>query len=105
MVERADGRLSRKEQRSQAYPLLVGQFVSMLHTVKDRPLCNHALVLPRRWGVDCTLVWVGPNRRLSTNDEGLASTKEAWSYLAMTQLMVTRLAPCGLLRHALEPGN
>lgn len=53
----------------------------------ERPLCKRALVLPRRKGVACTLACMGPNRGLSMNDVGLASTNEAWSHLAMIRSM------------------
>lgn len=49
-------------------------------------------VLPRRWVVERTFAWLGRYRRLSKDYEYLAATEEAWIYLAMTQLMVRRLA-------------
>jgi len=50
-------------------------------------------VLPRRWVVERTFAWLGRNRRLSKDYEFLPATTEAWIYLAMSQLMVRRLAP------------
>lgn len=49
-------------------------------------------VLPRRWVVERTFAWLGRDRRLSKDYERLAATEEAWIFLAMTQLMVRRLA-------------
>ncbi len=49
-------------------------------------------VLPRRWVVERTFAWLGRNRRLSKDYEALPETEEAWIYLAMSRLMVTRLA-------------
>ena len=49
-------------------------------------------VLPRRWVVERTFAWLGRHRRLSKDYEALAATEEAWIYLAMTRLMLARLA-------------
>jgi transposase len=49
-------------------------------------------VRPRRGGVERTFAWLLLNRRLSTDDEALPVTSEAWLDGAMAQLMVTRLA-------------
>src|SRR5215210_6415767 len=48
--------------------------------------------LPRRWVVERTFSWLGQNRRLSKDYERLAETSEAFVYVAMTRLMVRRLA-------------
>ncbi len=48
--------------------------------------------LPRRWVVERTFSWLGQNRRLSKDYERLAETSEALVYVAMTRLMVRRLA-------------
>ena len=50
-------------------------------------------VLPRRWVVERTFAWLGRSRRLSKDYETLPQTEEAWIYLAMTHLMLRRLAP------------
>ncbi len=50
------------------------------------------IVLPRRWVVERTISWVGQNRRMSKDYERLCETGEAFIYVAMTRLMVRRLA-------------
>jgi transposase len=49
-------------------------------------------VLPRRWVVERTFSWLGQNRRLSKDYERLCATSETLIYIAMTRLMVRRLA-------------
>jgi putative transposase len=49
------------------------------------------VVLPRRWVVERTFAWLGRNRRLAKDYEGLTETEEAWLYLAMIPLMLKRL--------------
>ena len=49
-------------------------------------------VLPRRWVVERTFAWLGRNRRLSKDYERLCETTETWIYLAMTGLMLRRIA-------------
>lgn len=56
------------------------------------PMPTGFQVLPRRWVVERTFAWLGRNRRLSKDYEVLPATEEAWIYLAMTRLMVARLA-------------
>jgi len=50
-------------------------------------------VLPRRWVVERTFAWLGRYRRLSKDYEALPETEEAWMHLAMSTLMLARLAP------------
>ena len=50
-------------------------------------------VLPRRWVVERRLAWLGRRRRLSKDYEALPETTESWVYIAMTHLMLRRLAP------------
>jgi putative transposase len=49
-------------------------------------------VLPRRWVVERTFAWLGQNRRLSKDYERLCETSEAMVYVAMSRLMLRRLA-------------
>lgn len=56
------------------------------------PLPAGFQVLPRRWVVERTFAWLGRHRRLSKDYEALPATDEAWIYLAMSRLMVARLA-------------
>jgi putative transposase len=49
-------------------------------------------VLPHRWIVERTFAWLGRNRRLSKDYERLCETTETWIYLAMTRLMLRRIA-------------
>lgn len=43
--------------------------------------------------VERTIAWLGYNRRLSKDYERLAATSETFIYVAMTRLMLRRLAP------------
>jgi putative transposase len=49
-------------------------------------------VLPRRWVVERTFAWLLMYRRLSRDYEELPATSEALVYIAMSRLMVRRLA-------------
>jgi putative transposase len=49
-------------------------------------------VLPRRWVVERTFSWIDQNRRMSKDYERLPETGEAFIYVAMSRLMVRRLA-------------
>jgi putative transposase len=48
--------------------------------------------LPRRWVVERTFSWLSQTRRMSKDYERLAATSEVFVYVAMTRLMVRRLA-------------
>jgi putative transposase len=50
------------------------------------------VVLPRRWVVERTFAWLTQCRRLSKEYEVLPASSEAIIYLAMTRLMLRRLA-------------
>jgi transposase len=50
------------------------------------------VVLPRRWVVERTFSWIDQNRRMSKDYERLTATSEAFIYVAMTRVMVRRLA-------------
>ena len=49
-------------------------------------------VFPQRWVIERTLAWLNQNRRLSKAYEELPSTSETFVYVAMTRLMLKRLA-------------
>ena len=48
--------------------------------------------LPRRWVVERTIAWIGRNRRMSKDYEYLTATSESFVYLAMSRVMLRRLA-------------
>jgi putative transposase len=49
-------------------------------------------VLKWRWIVERTLAWLGKNRRLSKDYELRPDTTETWIYLAMSRLLLRRIA-------------
>ncbi len=57
---------------------------------KIRPSGFH--VLKRRWVVERTFAWLSTWRRLSKDYEVLPSSEEAWIYIAMSRIMLRRLA-------------
>jgi len=57
------------------------------------PDAKHGFVLlPRRWVVERTFAWVTQCRRLGKDYERLPVSSEAMIYIAMTRLMLRRLA-------------
>ena len=50
------------------------------------------VVLPRRWVVERTFAWITQCRRLGKDYEALPQSSEPMIYIAMTRLMVRRLA-------------
>jgi len=48
--------------------------------------------LPKRWIVERTFAWLGQNRRMSKDYERLPESREAFIYVAMSRLMLKRLA-------------
>ena len=56
--------------------------------------------LPHRWVVERTIAWIGRYRRLSKDYEYLPESSEAMIYVAISRLMLRRLArqaPYGVL--------
>lgn len=50
------------------------------------------VILPKRWVVERTFFWLLRNRRLRADYERLKQSAESMVYLAMTRLMLRRLA-------------
>jgi putative transposase len=49
-------------------------------------------ILPRRWVVERTFAWITRCRRLARDFEGLCASAEAFIFIALSKLMLTRLA-------------
>jgi putative transposase len=64
-----------------------------LEIVRKDPEAKGFKVLPRRWVVERTFGWLGRSRRLSKDYEEAPETSENFIFLAMTHLMLRRLAP------------
>jgi transposase len=59
----------------------------------ERPAGSKGFVaLPKRWIVERTLAWLLRYRRLVRDYEYLPESSEAWIYLAMSHVMLRRLA-------------
>lgn len=63
-----------------------------LVVVKRSDRAEGFVVLPRRWVVERTFAWLGRNRRLAKDVEGLIATSTAHLYLAAIRLLTRRLA-------------
>ena len=50
------------------------------------------VVLPRRWVVERAFSWIDKNRRMSKDYELLPESGEVFIYVAMSRLMLRRLA-------------
>lgn len=64
----------------------------LLTIIKRSDTAKGFVLLPRRWVVERTFAWLGNYRRLSKDYEFLPATSEAMIYLAMSHVMVRRLA-------------
>ena len=72
----------------------VAQKFSFRLKLVQRPIGQKGFVLlARRWLVERTFSWFGLHRRLSKDYERLPQSSEAFIYIAMTRLMLRRLAP------------
>ena len=60
--------------------------------LEERPPRGTFQVLPRRWVVERTFAWLSQCRRLSKDYERLPQTSENLIYVAMSRLMLRRLA-------------
>jgi putative transposase len=63
-----------------------------IEIVKRQEQQQGFVVLPKRWIGERTFGWLGRSRRLSKDYERLTATSETMIYLAMTRLMLRRLA-------------
>ena len=63
---------------------------AIIDSEKIRPSGFH--VLQQRWIVERTFAWLSTWRRLSKDYEVLPSSEEAWIYVAMSRIMLRRLA-------------
>jgi putative transposase len=69
------------------------RFRFVLHLVQRSPEQRGFAVLPRRWVVERTFSWFSLNRRLSKDYERQPESSETFISIAMTRLMLRRLAP------------
>jgi putative transposase len=67
-------------------------FKFCLHVVLRPKEIRKFVLLPRRWVVERTFGWLNHSRRLSKSYERLTRTDEAWIYIAMSRIMLLRLA-------------
>jgi putative transposase len=71
---------------------LVAHCAWVLQIVRRPDATKGFTLLPRRWVVERTFAWLGRYRRLSKDYEVLPQTSETWIYMAMSFLMLKRLA-------------
>jgi putative transposase len=78
--------------RGQLLEWVLQHFPFVLQPVLRREGQKGFVVLPRRWVVERTFAWLTQCRRLGKDYEGLVASSEAMIYIAMTRLMLRRLA-------------
>jgi putative transposase len=71
---------------------VANRFKFKLAVVLRPKACKKFVLLPRRWVVERTLGWLNHSRRLSKSYERLTRTDETWIYIAMTRIILKRLA-------------
>jgi putative transposase len=71
---------------------VAGRFKFYLAVVLRPKQTKKFVLLPRRWLVEGTFAWLNHSRRLSKRYERLTRTDETWIYIAMTRLMLYRMA-------------
>ncbi len=79
--------------RGQLADWMYSRFRWVLEIVPPPKDTHQFEVLPRRRVVERTPAWLGRCRRLSKDYEARPETTESWVYIAMTHLMLRRLAP------------
>jgi len=72
-------------------PSLTLNLTSRIEQVKRSDEQTGFVVLPKRWIVERTFVWLSKQRRLSKDYESLCDTSEAMVHLAMIRLMLAKL--------------
>ena len=73
--------------------LLMAYQLGVLVEIVPKPSSQKGFIpLPRRWVVERTFAWLGRYRRLSKDYEFETQSSESMIYLAMSKLMLRRLA-------------
>lgn len=79
-----------------AYEGLFAAYAWQLHGIRVEMTVQQKLrqyaITSKRWVVERTFAWLGRYRRLSKDYEYLCQTSENWIYLAMSHLLLKRLA-------------
>ena len=71
----------------------IRQHLKVTLQIVPKPVGQRGFVLlPRRWVVERTFAWLGRYRRLSKDYEYWTETSQAMIYLAMSHVMLRRLA-------------
>lgn len=81
-----------------AYTGLLVDWVAQRFSFRLKPVLRPKghkgfVLLARRWVVERTFAWLGLHRRLAKDYERLPQSSEAFIYIAMTRIMLRRLAP------------